>query len=412
MLGDLGRQLGELGFGFAQRLLRAVEPCARLALAVAGLGFGRGQRLDLGAEVGEDLPRFADQRFLARGVAAELLGAGAQLALALGGTRRLALEVLLLDAQPPEDGGALAFLLAQRVHALGEARLVGERLRFRFGRRRELRQRIAQAGFLAVDVRLRVGPCEVHQERVLAADLVGDFLVAPRRARLPLQAVDLAVELAQHVAEAREIGFRRLQAQLGLVAAAVQPGDAGGVLEDAAALLGLGVDDLADLPLAHQRRRAGAGRRVLEQDLDVARARLAAVDAIGRARLALDAAGDLDLVGVVELGRRAGARCCRGRSSLPRSCAPGGVLVPEKITSSMAAARMLLCEVSPMTQRSASSRLDLPQPFGPTTPVRPGSMTSSVGSTNDLKPNSLRREIFIAVPARSEYGRAREAAAG
>jgi hypothetical protein len=83
----------------------------------------------------------------------------------------------------------------------------------------------------------------------------------------------------------------------------------------------------------------------------------------------------------------------------------GRELVPEKITSSMAAARMLLCEVSPMTQRSASKRLDLPQPFGPTTPVRPGSMTSSVGSTNDLKPRSLRRVIFIAVPARGVWRR-------
>ena len=32
---------------------------------------------------------------------------------------------------------------------------------------------------------------------------------------------------------------------------------------------------------------------------------------------------------------------------------------------------MLLCEVSPITQRSASSRFDLPQPLGPTTPVSP-----------------------------------------
>src|SRR5262245_22321179 len=69
----------------------------------------------------------------------------------------------------------------------------------------------------------------------------------------------------------------------------------------------------------------------------------------------------------------------------------GRVAVPEKITSSMAAARMLLCEVSPMTQRSASSRFDLPQPLGPTTPVNPFSITSSVGSTKDLKPNSRRR---------------------
>ncbi len=75
----------------------------------------------------------------------------------------------------------------------------------------------------------------------------------------------------------------------------------------------------------------------------------------------------------------------------------GRVVVPEKITSSMAAARMDLWDVSPITQRSASSRLDLPQPLGPTTPVRPGSITRSVGSTKDLNPRSLRRLIFIDV---------------
>src|ERR1700742_4791632 len=47
-----------------------------------------------------------------------------------------------------------------------------------------------------------------------------------------------------------------------------------------------------------------------------------------------------------------------------------------------------------MTQRRASNRLDLPQPFGPTTAVRPGSICSSVGSTKDLKPWSLRRVNF------------------
>ena len=52
-----------------------------------------------------------------------------------------------------------------------------------------------------------------------------------------------------------------------------------------------------------------------------------------------------------------------------------------------------------MTQRSASSRFDFPQPLGPTTPVSPGSIKSSVGSTKDLKPNSLRRLIFIVFPA-------------
>ncbi len=59
---------------------------------------------------------------------------------------------------------------------------------------------------------------------------------------------------------------------------------------------------------------------------------------------------------------------------------------PLKITSSMAEARMDLNEVSPITQRMASTRFDLPQPFGPTTPVSPGSITNSVGSTKLLKP--------------------------
>ena len=74
----------------------------------------------------------------------------------------------------------------------------------------------------------------------------------------------------------------------------------------------------------------------------------------------------------------------------------GRLLVPEKITSSMEEARMDLYEDSPITQRSASTRLDLPQPFGPTTPVSPGSIRKSVGSTNDLNPSRRSRVSFIA----------------
>src|SRR5690606_38752664 len=68
---------------------------------------------------------------------------------------------------------------------------------------------------------------------------------------------------------------------------------------------------------------------------------------------------------------------------------------PEKITSSMPDARIALYELSPITQRMASTRLDLPQPLGPTMPVRPGSITSVVSSQKDLKPTSLRRENFM-----------------
>ena len=75
----------------------------------------------------------------------------------------------------------------------------------------------------------------------------------------------------------------------------------------------------------------------------------------------------------------------------------GRPVLPEKITSSISDARMALYDASPMTQRTASTRLDLPQPFGPTTPVRPGSISKSVGSTKDLKPIKRSRVSFIRV---------------
>src|SRR5215813_6791060 len=64
----------------------------------------------------------------------------------------------------------------------------------------------------------------------------------------------------------------------------------------------------------------------------------------------------------------------------------GRLLLPEKMTSSIPAARIALWDASPITQRNASTKFDLPQPFGPTTPVRPGSIRKSAGSTKDLKP--------------------------
>src|SRR5215472_1756146 len=101
----------------------------------------------------------------------------------------------------------------------------------------------------------------------------------------------------------------------------------------------------------------------------------------------------------------------------------GRSVLPEKMTSSISAARMALYEASPMTQRTASTRFDLPQPFGPTTPVRPGSMAKSVGSTKDLKPIRRSRVSFILyitslslgerrIPKGSRRGRERRARDG
>ena len=74
------------------------------------------------------------------------------------------------------------------------------------------------------------------------------------------------------------------------------------------------------------------------------------------------------------------------------------------MTSSMPEARMFLNELSPITQRRASTRFDLPQPFGPTTPVSPGSILNSALSQKLLKPVRRKRSNFIVATLRLGAG--------
>src|SRR3954463_9344249 len=64
--------------------------------------------------------------------------------------------------------------------------------------------------------------------------------------------------------------------------------------------------------------------------------------------------------------------------------------VPAKMTSSILPPRRVLALCSPITQVSASTTLDLPEPLGPTTQVMPGSKRRVVGAAKDLKPFSVR----------------------
>jgi hypothetical protein len=59
------------------------------------------------------------------------------------------------------------------------------------------------------------------------------------------------------------------------------------------------------------------------------------------------------------------------------------------MTSAIDSPRRVLAELSPSTQRMASMTLDLPQPFGPTIPIRLLGNEMTVGSTKVLKPASL-----------------------
>src|SRR5690606_1064496 len=76
------------------------------------------------------------------------------------------------------------------------------------------------------------------------------------------------------------------------------------------------------------------------------------------------------------------------------SARPSGprVAVPAKMTSSILPPRRVFAPCSPITQASASTTFDLPEPLGPTTHVTPGSKAKVVGVAKDLNP--LRVRLF------------------
>ena len=123
-----------------------------------------------------------------------------------------------------------------------------------------------------------------------------------------------------------------------------------------------------------------------EQRLHVARAHLAAVHAVDAALPALDPAADLEL-GLLMEGRRGGARrLLQAQRHLGDVARGAGRGAGEDDVLHLAAAQGFRALFSPIAQRSASTTFDLPQPFGPTIPVRPGRISTRRGLGEALEP--------------------------
>src|SRR5919202_6024127 len=101
----------------------------------------------------------------------------------------------------------------------------------------------------------------------------------------------------------------------------------------------------------------------------------------------------------------------RVTSARPSGARPA---VPAKITSSILPPRSALAPCSPSTHAIASTTLDLPDPFGPTTQVIPGSSFRVVADAKDLKPLTVRllrctglRRVGMVARERPGLGQAR-----
>ena len=289
--GQVGKRSGQFaegGLGCGERLLGRADPL-----------------VDTGARLGDALHLLLERLLLGSKPLQRCLGVGHQ--------RALALDVLgQLNEASLQLGEALAragLLLVERISRADQALQRGARTHLGIAQRRH-----CDSGFVALlaglglrdggvghgadaeilgafgvaDFGLRVDPAQMEQCRLGLADIGGDDPVADRLASLALERVHLAGELRDHVLDAQQVLLGGAQPQLGFVAPLMQAGNAGGLFQNAAALLRLRLDDLADAALMDEGRRARAGRGVGEHGHDVARAHVVAVDAVDRALFALD----------------------------------------------------------------------------------------------------------------------------
>ena len=356
IVATVGRQLGPLRLGLTQLAPQAGDPAfefrdlaverrpARLVggdapgdVAVFGLeltdrGVGRGKgpghvpqrvrfaglrRLDvggLGGEPGKGARGVPAERLFALGIRPEVGKAGGALLLRCFQPPLLGLKFAAGEGQALQLCRRLGLRLAQLRQGAGLAFACVRRHGDAAGELGDLRLLRREPGARLVHAAVGSGPAQMQYDGLGAPDAVGDGAVAFRLARLLLQALELVIEGLQHVVETLEIGLGRAQAQLRLMPARMQAGDAGRLLEQQASPGRLGRDEGADAALAHQGGGACTGGQVGEHHLHVAGAHLAAIDAVVRALVALDTARHLDLLVVVELGGR-GARAVVQRQS-------------------------------------------------------------------------------------------------
>ena len=126
-------------------------------------------------------------------------------------------------------------------------------------------------------------------------ELGGELGVRAGRGRLALERAHLAAHLAHEVAEPLEVLLGRREPPLGPLLAAAVLEHAGRLLDDAAAVLGPGVEDLVELALADDHVVLAADARVAQQLLDVEQPARRAVDRVLGLAVAKERPRDRDL---------------------------------------------------------------------------------------------------------------------
>ncbi len=303
---QLGLDLVGFGLGLTQALAGGLDRVAGRGFLLVVLGLvqdGQGvQLVTRGFQCGFG---FGNRGLLALHILDQAAGLALQPGLGLCGGLVLGFHAGKRDAGLAELGAGHGFGLAQGADALPGFKAAGFGQRSFTGQALDLGFRGFQRGLGVIQPGLSCFPFQMGGEGFQRLDFLAQRLVFARLAGLAAQALQLALDLCGHFGEAFQIGLGGAQLQLGLMAAGVEPRNAGGFFQDAAAVLRLGGDQFRDLALPDKRGGVRAGRGVGEQELDVLAAHRAAIELVGRARAALQFAQYFQDVGIVEFGRGA-----------------------------------------------------------------------------------------------------------
>ena len=123
-------------------------------------------------------------------------------------------------------------------------------------------------------------------------------LVAPRLSRLPLERADLAFHFLDDVADPEKIRFCRLQLSERLFLLRPVFGNAGCFFENRSPIFGSRAEDQIDLALLHDGVGAAAYAGIGEECLDIAQTAGGLVEQILGVAIAINPAGDANVVPV------------------------------------------------------------------------------------------------------------------
>ncbi len=214
-----------------------------------------------------------------------------------------------------------------------------------------------------------------------------DRLCSPSNLGLASQRFELPTQFRGEVTEASEIGLHGIEFAHRFFLAAAMFEDSRGFFDEGASIFGTGFEDRGEPSLPDDDMHFAADAGVAEQFLDVHQTAGRAVD------LVLPPAPSRNIRRVIDTSEYSigsapvGVVDGQGHLARPSGARPE---VPAKMTSSILPPRRALAPCSPITQVNASTTLDLPEPFGPTTQVIPGSNRRVVADAKDLNPLSVR----------------------